>query len=38
MLPAGDIDDDGEVEDFRERLRINLERQVERARALTATP
>jgi 1-acyl-sn-glycerol-3-phosphate acyltransferase len=37
MLPAGEIDD-GDVEDFRERLRINLERQVERARALTATP
>jgi 1-acyl-sn-glycerol-3-phosphate acyltransferase len=38
MLPAGGIDDDGDVEDFRERLRVNLERQVERARALTASP
>jgi 1-acyl-sn-glycerol-3-phosphate acyltransferase len=38
MLPAGDIDDDGDVQDFRERLRVNLERQVERARALTASP
>jgi 1-acyl-sn-glycerol-3-phosphate acyltransferase len=38
MLPAGDIDDDGAVEDFRERLRVNLEHQVERARALTASP
>jgi 1-acyl-sn-glycerol-3-phosphate acyltransferase len=37
MLPAGDIDD-GDVEDFQERLRVNLGRQVERARALTASP
>jgi 1-acyl-sn-glycerol-3-phosphate acyltransferase len=38
MLPAGDTDDDGDVEDFRQRLRVNLERQVERARALTTSP
>jgi 1-acyl-sn-glycerol-3-phosphate acyltransferase len=38
MLPAGDIDDEGDVEDFRDRLHANLLRQVERARALTAEP
>ena len=35
ILPAGDIDDDRDVEDFRDRLRVHLERQVARARALT---
>ncbi len=38
MLPAGDDDDEREMEDFRERLRVNLGRQVERARALAAPP
>jgi 1-acyl-sn-glycerol-3-phosphate acyltransferase len=38
MLPAGEIDDESDVEDFRERLRINLQRQVERARALAGDP
>ena len=36
LLPAGDIDDERDVEDFRERLHAHLERQVERARALAA--
>jgi 1-acyl-sn-glycerol-3-phosphate acyltransferase len=38
LLPAGDVDDDGDLEDFRDRLRVRLERQVERARALTDEP
>jgi 1-acyl-sn-glycerol-3-phosphate acyltransferase len=38
MLPAGDIDADRDVEDFRERLRGHLERQVLRARALSGEP
>jgi len=38
MLPAGDIDDERDVEDFRERLRDHLARQVELARALTGEP
>ena len=38
LLPAGDVDDEGDLEDFRDRLRVRLERQVERARALTDEP
>lgn len=38
ILPAGDLDDEPDVEDLRERLRVRLERQVARARALTGEP
>jgi len=38
ILPAGDLDDEHDVEDFRERLRSRLERQVDRARALADEP
>jgi len=38
LLPAGDPDDERDLEDFRERLRVRLERQVHRARALTEEP
>jgi 1-acyl-sn-glycerol-3-phosphate acyltransferase len=38
ILPTGDIDDERDVEDFRERLGVHLERQVARARALTDRP
>jgi 1-acyl-sn-glycerol-3-phosphate acyltransferase len=38
LLPAADHDDDIDLEDFRERLRIRLERQVQRARALADEP
>ena len=38
ILPAGDIDDERDVEDFRERMRAQIERQVARARALTGEP
>jgi 1-acyl-sn-glycerol-3-phosphate acyltransferase len=38
LLPAGDVDDERDLEDFRDRLRVRLERQVDRARALTNEP
>jgi 1-acyl-sn-glycerol-3-phosphate acyltransferase len=38
LLPAGDPDDDTDLEDFLERLRLRMERQVRRARALTDEP
>jgi len=38
LLAAGDVDDDGDVEAFRERLRAHLVRQVERARSISGEP
>ena len=35
LLAAGNVDDDGDVEAFRERLRAHLVRQVERARSIS---
>ena len=38
LLAAGDVDDDGDVEAFRERLRAHLVRQAERARSISGEP
>jgi len=38
LLAAGDVDDDGDVDAFRERLRAHLVRQVERARSISGEP
>ena len=35
LLPAGDPDEERDLDDLRERLRIRLERQIQTARALT---
>jgi 1-acyl-sn-glycerol-3-phosphate acyltransferase len=38
LLPAGDIDDEQAIDDFRDRLHTHLERQVDRARSLSDPP
>jgi len=38
LLPAGRADDDGAIDDFRDRLRLRLEPLVERARSLAGEP
>jgi len=38
ILPAGDLDDERDVDDFRERLGVHLERQVAHAHGLTGRP